>query len=374
MARVHGLEHVEGLASTNLTHDDAVRTHTEGVANELADLHFPGALDVGRTRFEWKDVFLVELELLGILHRHDALAVGDEAGENVQERGLPGTGTAAHNSVQPTTYTQVDELRDLWSERAETDQVVDGVRVLGELPDRHERAADGERVHDDVHAGAVGKTRIHHRVRFVDAPANLAHDLVDDAADVYLVHEAHRRLLDAAGALHVDSVRAVHHHFRDVVLAEQWVDRSVSEHVVGDGQHQLLTLRAGERKSLLRKGAVELFVDLAPEVGLADALVEEQRSQLVDHELVHLLAHVLERGLALGASGAAVGPSPAGLLTSDRGLAGRRLPGRRLLRGRLLGRTRLRRRLRRLLLLRPRRGLLCLGHGERPQSLLAAFS
>ena len=86
-------------------------------------------------------------------------------------------------------------------------------------------------------------------------------------------------------------------------LAEQLVDRSVPEHVVGDGLHQLLTLGAGERETLLREHAVQLLVDLAPEVGLADALVVEQRAQLVDHELVHLLAHVLERGLALGAPG-----------------------------------------------------------------------
>ena len=53
-------------------------------------------------------------------------------------------------------------------------------------------------------------------LRFVDAPADLAHDLVDDAADVHLVDEAHGRLLDAALALDVDAVRTVHHDFGDV--------------------------------------------------------------------------------------------------------------------------------------------------------------
>ena len=216
MTGVHGLEHVEGLAATNLTDDDAVGSHTQGVAHEVADRHLALALDVRRARFEREHVLLVELELLGVLHGHDALVVGDEAREHVEQRRLPGAGTAADHAVQPPTHAEVDEVRDLRRERTEVDEVVDRVRILGELSDRHERPADRERVHDDVHTGAVGKAGVDHRVRFVDAPADLAHDLVDDAAHVDLVDEAHADLLDAARALDVDAVRAVHHDFGDV--------------------------------------------------------------------------------------------------------------------------------------------------------------
>ena len=58
---------------------------------------------------------------------------------------------------------------------------------------------------------------------------------------------------------------------------------------------------------------MQLLVDLAPEVGLGDALVVEERAQLVDDELVHLLAHVLERLLALGRRLAALLPPGSGV-------------------------------------------------------------
>ena len=42
-----------------------------------------------------------------------------------------------------------------------------------------------------VHTGAVGEAGVDHRVRLVDATADLAHDLVDDAPQVRLVDELH---------------------------------------------------------------------------------------------------------------------------------------------------------------------------------------
>ena len=87
-------------------------------------------------------------------------------------------------TVQATAHAAVHEVRDLRRERPEADEVVDLERLLGELPDGHERPADGERMHDHVHAGAVGEAGVDHRVRLVDPAADLADDLVDDAADV----------------------------------------------------------------------------------------------------------------------------------------------------------------------------------------------
>ena len=106
VTRVHGLEHVEGLAATNLTDDDAVGSHTQGVAHQVTDLDLALALDVRRAGFEREDVLLLELELLGVFDGDDALVVGDEGGEHVEQRRLPGAGTAAHDHVQPTTDTR----------------------------------------------------------------------------------------------------------------------------------------------------------------------------------------------------------------------------------------------------------------------------
>ena len=98
-------------------------------------------------------------------------------------------------------------------------------------------------MHDDVHTGAVGETGVDHGVGFVDAAADLAHDLVDDAPEVGLVDELHVGRYELARPLHVDAVRAVDHDFGDAVVAQQLVDRSVAEHVVGDRLHELRARR-----------------------------------------------------------------------------------------------------------------------------------
>ena len=87
-------------------------------------------------------------------------------------------------------------------------------------------------------------------------------------------------------------------------VAEQLVDRPVAEHVVGDRLHERLALGAGEREALLRERLGAAARRPAAQIGLGDALVVEERAQLVDHELVHLLAHVLERLRRAGRRGA----------------------------------------------------------------------
>ena len=93
MAGVHGLEHVEGLAAAALADDDPVGPHAQRVLHEVADGDLAPALDVGWARLEREHVFLVELELLGILDRDDALVVGDERRQHVERRRLTGAGT-----------------------------------------------------------------------------------------------------------------------------------------------------------------------------------------------------------------------------------------------------------------------------------------
>ena len=70
---VHRLEHVERLGATHLTDDDAVGPHAQRVAHEVADRDLALALDVRRAGLERQHVRLLELELLRVLDRDDAL-------------------------------------------------------------------------------------------------------------------------------------------------------------------------------------------------------------------------------------------------------------------------------------------------------------
>ncbi len=79
MAGVHGLQHVERLLASGLTHHDAIGPHPERVDQQLPLLHGTLPLDVRRTRLQAGDVLLMQLELCGVFDRDDAVALGDEA-------------------------------------------------------------------------------------------------------------------------------------------------------------------------------------------------------------------------------------------------------------------------------------------------------
>src|SRR2546430_14885108 len=83
MASVHGLEHVQRFAGTDLSDDDPVWAHSEGVDDEVSDADPTFAFDVGRPRLEVDDVNLAQLQLGGILDGDDALVAGNKAREDV---------------------------------------------------------------------------------------------------------------------------------------------------------------------------------------------------------------------------------------------------------------------------------------------------
>ena len=84
MSRVHGLEHVQGLAGAHLADDDAVGPHAQAVAHQVALGDLALLLDVGRPGLQAHDVRLLELQLGRVLDGDDALMGRDEAGEDVQ--------------------------------------------------------------------------------------------------------------------------------------------------------------------------------------------------------------------------------------------------------------------------------------------------
>src|SRR5690554_4927001 len=186
---VHRLEHVQGLRATDLTDDDAVGTHTQGVPDQITDPHLTLALDVGGPGLQCEHVLLMELQLGGVLHGDDALVTGDVAGQHVQGGGLTGTGTTGDDDVEAATDAGPEEVGDPLGEGAELDEVGFLIKVDGELANSEVRPADRQGMDDGVDTGAVGETGVHHRRRLVDTPADLTDDLVDDAAEVDLVDE-----------------------------------------------------------------------------------------------------------------------------------------------------------------------------------------
>src|SRR6185503_5559191 len=258
---VHGLEHRERLTTTDLTDDDALWAHTEGVLHEIHDRDLALAFDVRRARLEAHDVVLHETELGGVLDRDDALVLGDEAGHDVEERRLAGARATGDEHVEACFDARAEEFHHLGSRCAELDVVLDRDPVLRELSDRDDRTVEGERRDDDVHARAIRQTRVLVWLRLVDAAPDRGDDPLDDAHDVLVVLERDVGEHELALALGVDAERSVDHDFSDGVVVQEWLDRPEPEDLVEDRLEHLLTLDARDDGAFLVEELVEHLLD-----------------------------------------------------------------------------------------------------------------
>ena len=185
----------------------------------------PLALDVGRARFHAADMRLLQLQFGRVLDGDEALLVGDERRERVEHRGLARAGAARDDRRDARVDGGGEHLAHRRPQRADVDQLFQVVRLLGEFADRDQRPVDRDRPHRDVDARAVEQARVAQRLRFVDAPSDRRDDLVDDAQQVLLVLEAHRRRLEHAVALDVDALVAVDQDVVDGRVLQQRLDR-----------------------------------------------------------------------------------------------------------------------------------------------------
>ncbi len=119
VAGVHRLQHVERLAAAALADDDPVGPHAQRVADQVADGDRALALDVGRPGLQPDDVVLLQLQLDGVLDGDDPLALGDEGGQHVEQRRLPGAGAAGDDDVEPGLDAGVQQLGHLRRQGAE---------------------------------------------------------------------------------------------------------------------------------------------------------------------------------------------------------------------------------------------------------------
>ncbi len=231
VAGVHGLEHVEGLTGAALADHDAVGAHPQGVDDQIADVDAALAVDVRRARLEPAHVFLVELELGGVLDGDDPLVDRDEPGADVEEGRLPGTGAPGDDDVGPGQDARLDERGALLGDGSETDQVGNLIGVLRELPDGQQGAVERHRRDGGVDARSVQEPGIAERCPRVDPPADRRDDGVDDPHEVSLVVEANVGQQDLALAFDVHHLRTIDHDLGQAVVLDQRPNRPQGLHV-----------------------------------------------------------------------------------------------------------------------------------------------
>ena len=242
MAGVHGLEHVERLSTSHLADHDAIGSHAQGVAYQVADLDLTPTLHIGGPALEADHVPLVELQLHRVLNCDNALVLGNEAREHVEKRGLAGTRSAANQDVELAFDYRAHQVGNPGRQGPEPDEIVHLKRILGEHPDRQHRPINGQRRNDGVHTGAIWKPGVDHGRGLVDAAAHLGHDSVDYPPQMLAGHETGLGFLDLAVTLDEDFLLGVDHDLRDTRVLEEHLHRSVTKNVLADLTGDLLAL------------------------------------------------------------------------------------------------------------------------------------
>ena len=270
------------FAAAALADDDAFGPHTQGVADQVARRDRALAFDVRRPRFQTDDVVLLELQFGGVLDGHHAFVVRDEARQRVEQRRLAATGAAADDDVQPGLDARLHQHGHFRRERLVVEQVFQLQRVgcrNGECDS--DGAVQGERRNDGVDAGAVRQAGIHHRRRFIDAPADLRHDAVDDLQQMVVVAELDVGLLQLAAAFDVDLVRAVDQDIADGRVLEQHFQRAEAERLVEHLVDEALAFHAVEQRVFGVAQALDDQADFAAQ-RVAGQVADPRQVELID--------------------------------------------------------------------------------------------
>ena len=251
------------------------------VAHEVGGLDLALAFDIGRAGFQPHDVGLLQLKFGRVFDRDDAVVVRDEARQRVEQRRFTGAGAAGDDDVQVGLHGAFEQHHHFGREALVVQQVFELERVGAEAANGDGRAIQRQRRNDRVHAGAVRQAGVAHRADFVDAPADLRHDAVDDLHQVLVVAELHGGLFQAAAAFDVHVLRAVDHDFADRRLLEQHFERAEAEGFVEHFLDQAIAFVAVEERVL---GVAQVFDDEANLAAkhFAFQLADARQVELVD--------------------------------------------------------------------------------------------
>ena len=101
-------------------------------------------------------MFLLELQFGGVFDGDDALDVGNVAGENIEQSGFAGAGTAGDEQIQASLDHDREQFEHGFGEGVILEHVAGGDGIAAETADGEAGAVERERRNDGVDAGAIG--------------------------------------------------------------------------------------------------------------------------------------------------------------------------------------------------------------------------
>ncbi len=188
-------------------------------------------------------------------------------------------------------------------------------RAFRKLADGDERAVDGNGPHGYVDTRAVEQPGIDHGRGFVDATADCADDLIDDAQNVRLILEADRSRFQLPTTFDVDELMGVDQNVGDRWVLQDWFDRAQANQFIQDLVDEVTQLTRIERETLRHNIVRNHPVNLVPQLRSRD-LLDVRQVKLVDQPTVQPHLRVDQfRGLqetACAGRGVALGRRHAG--------------------------------------------------------------
>ena len=248
MARVHGGEKVETFRATNLTQDDPVRTHTQGVLHEVANGDGAFAFQVRRPGFQRQPVRLLQTKLGGVLDGQHTLAGIDHLRHGVEHGRFTRTRTAGNHHVEAAGTGDLERRTHIVGHRAKALHHVQRDRLLGEFTNRDRGALEAERRNDDVHTRTVLETGVSQRRGLVNAAADLVHDTLGDLEKMLFIAELNRRDFELTLDFDVGLFRTVDHDIRNIRVLKQFLEGTKAEKFVDENLFQSKLLTAVERQ------------------------------------------------------------------------------------------------------------------------------
>ena len=182
MTGIHGLQHVERLARTHFADDDAVRTHPQGVPNQVSLRDLPATFKARWPRFQAHNVRLLQLQFGCVFHGNNPLVLIDHPRHRIHQCRLTGTGAARNHDIEPNARSNFQHARDLLGHGAKSNQLLEIDALLGELSNRDVGPVQRQRRKYDVDPAAVLQARIDHRARLIDPATDRGGDALADVA------------------------------------------------------------------------------------------------------------------------------------------------------------------------------------------------